>query len=192
MTMTSRSRSTDRRYYGVVEAVVYDADDPEKEGRVKLQFPWFDRDMITEWCRVCQFYAGNGYGAFYVPEVGDEVAVSFVHGDMRMPVVLGCLYNGKDKPVTFHAADKDEKTIRTKAGHQIVLVDTGGSETIRIIEKSEKNIIEISTQNNGITIESKGGKLTLKAREIEIHADAALTMDAGADMTLKGATINLN
>jgi uncharacterized protein involved in type VI secretion and phage assembly len=103
MTTSSRARSfapraqtTDKRFYGVVEAVVVEVVDPDKEGRVKIQFPWFDEEMVTEFCRVRQFYAGNGYGAFFVPEAGDEVLVAFVHGDMRMPVILGGLYNGKD------------------------------------------------------------------------------------------------
>ena len=45
-------------------------------------------------------YAGNGYGSFFVPEVGDEVLVAFVQGDMRYPIILGGLYNGEDKPPT--------------------------------------------------------------------------------------------
>ena len=55
-----------------------------------------------------QFYAGNGYGAFFVPEVGDEVLVAFTHGDMRMPIILGGLYNGVDKPVTYRRVTRSE------------------------------------------------------------------------------------
>jgi hypothetical protein len=36
MTAAARSRSTDRRYYGVVEELVVEVKDPEKEGRVKM------------------------------------------------------------------------------------------------------------------------------------------------------------
>ena len=92
MTSTQpRSRSTDRRYYGVVEALVTNViDDPEQECRVTLRFPFFDGATAeSDWCRVVQPYAGNGYGAVFVPEVGDEVLVAFVHGDMRFPIVLG-------------------------------------------------------------------------------------------------------
>jgi len=208
------ARSTDRRYYGVVEALVVQNDDSEKEGRVKVQYPWFDDTMISEWCRVCQLYAGAGYGAFWTPEIGDEVLVSFVHGDMRHPIVLGGLYNGTDKPATHRLNDKDEKLIRTKAGHQILLVDTAGEERIVIVDKSEKHQIEISTKDNSITISSTGGKITFAAKEIEIQADdklsikansiiaeaqsdvevkaASIDAKASGNMTLKGSTINLN
>ena len=75
--------------------------DPEHECRVTLRFPFFDGATAeTDWCRVVQPYAGNGYGAVFVPEEGDEVLVAFVHGDMRFPIVLGGLYNGQDKPPT--------------------------------------------------------------------------------------------
>ena len=96
--MVPRSLSTDQRYYGVYEALVSDVNDPANEGRVKIKMPWFDEQMETEWCRVRQFYAGNGYGAFFVPEVGDEVLIAFIQGDMRQPIILGGLYNGNDKP----------------------------------------------------------------------------------------------
>ena len=116
-----RSRSTDRRYYGVVEAIVAKVtDDPEHECRVTLRFPFFDGATAeSDWCRVVQPYAGNGYGAVFVPEEGDEVLVAFVHGDMRFPIVLGGLYNGVDKPPTDRTASQDQKLIQTKHGHQV-------------------------------------------------------------------------
>ncbi len=192
MSDSSRTRSTDRRFYGIAEAIVAEVNDPAKEGRVKLQIPWFDPNLVSDWCRVCQFYAGNKYGSFFVPEVGDEVAIAFVHGDMRLPIVLGGLYNGQDLPATRRDDSTDEKLIRTKAGHQIVLVDTGGQETIRIIEKGGKHSLEISTKDNGITVKSDGGKLVLRANEVEIEADSTLKIKAGGDVRISGATIHLN
>lgn len=184
MSAESRARSTDQRFYGVAEGIVTDNDDPEKEGRVKVKLPWFDPDMVSEWCRVRQPYAGNGYGMYLVPEVGDEVLVAFIQGDMRLPVVLGGLWNGKDKPSVHRTKGKDPKLLRTKKGHEILLDDSDGAEKIVIVEKDGKNRIVIDTSGNSITIESRDGKLTLLGREIEIQAQGTLN--------LKGATINLN
>ena len=100
MTLVARSTSTDKRYYGVCEGIVVDNEDPEQQGRIKVKLPWFDDETVTEWCRVRQAYAGNGYGMFFIPEVDDEVLVAFIHGDLRLPVILGGLYNGIDKPAT--------------------------------------------------------------------------------------------
>jgi uncharacterized protein involved in type VI secretion and phage assembly len=99
-------QTVDKKYFGVATGIVQRVeDDPEKECRVQLTLPWYDGATISEWCRVAQPYAGNGYGASFVPEKGDEVLVAFDQGDMRYPVVIGCLYNGVDsRPRTAPAA----------------------------------------------------------------------------------------
>ena len=212
-TTQARSRTADQRYYGVYEAIVTEVNDPSKEGRVQVRFPWFDEQMTTEWSRLQQFYAGNDYGAFFIPEVGDEVLVAFIQGDMHFPVILGGLYNGQDKPPSARASDKDQKMIRTKgkheilmddtqgdekvqiktkAGNQITLNDVSGSEKITIVDSKQKNRFEIDTVANSITVESSGGKLVIKAKEIEITADSTVKIEAGGQMTIKGATVNIN
>ena len=131
MSTVSRTRSTDKRFYGVVEGLVTANADPDHEGKVRVKFPWFDDDTISEWCRILQPYAGPDYGFFFVPEVGDEVVIGFAHGDMRLPIVLGGVYNGKDKPPSHRDASKDEKMIKTKWGHQILLNDSKGGQQIQ-------------------------------------------------------------
>jgi phage baseplate assembly protein V len=200
MSTAARARCTEQRYYGVVVAIVTDNIDPASEGRVKIQFPWFDEQMETEWCRVSQFYSGNGFGAFFIPEVGDEVLVSFIHGDMRMPIVIGGLYNGKDKPPSSRQKDKDEKMIRTKGGHRIILDDTQGKEKIVIIDSKGNNSVEIDTKGDSITIKAATGKLVLDAQGIEIKsgkgfevsAQTTVKIEANSTMDLKGSTININ
>jgi phage baseplate assembly protein V len=162
-----RSRSTDRRYYGVVEAIVVE-NDGDDEGRVKLRFPWFDGGAtVTDWCRVSQLYAGGGYGSVFVPEVGDEVLVAFVHGDMRFPIVLGGLYNGVDKPPTARTDGRDQKIIRTRAGHE-VLFDDAAKE------------IRITTAEGGNVTVTATGEIRLKAQKVTVEADS---IDLGGGAT---------
>lgn len=195
-----RSRSTDQRYYGVAEGIVTDVNDPEKEGRVKVQFPWFDQKMESEWCRVRQFYAGNGYGSFFVPEVGDEVLVAFTHGDMRLPIILGGLYNGKDKPVTYRDNNKDEKLIRTKAGHQLTFVDTKGKEMVKletqgghtaVFSDDQKQISIASTGGNKVVMDDQGQKVSVSTA----GGQSAVMEDGGAKITIQtsgGDTITMD
>jgi uncharacterized protein involved in type VI secretion and phage assembly len=211
--VTARSRTTDQRYYGVAEALVTDSDDPEHEGRVKVQFPWFDENMESEWCRVRQLYAGNDYGTFFVPEVGDEVLVAFIHGDMRMPIILGGLYNGQDKPPSFHdGTTKDQKMIRTKGQHEILMDDSSGEERIQIktkgghicdlndkekkitiVDSSGNNSIVIDANANTVTIKSSSGKLIFDGQQgVEITSKASIKIEATATLDLKGATVNIN
>ncbi|GAB3451450.1 phage baseplate assembly protein V [Actinophytocola sediminis] len=162
-----RSRSTDRRYYGVAEAIVVEHDGND-EGQVKLKFEWFDGGAtVTDWCRVSQLYAGGGYGSVFVPEIGDEVLVAFVHGDMRFPIVLGGLYNGVDKPPTARTDGRDQKIIRTRAGHE-VLFDDAAKE------------IRITTADGGDVTVTATGEIRLKAQKVIVEAD---TIDLGGGAT---------
>jgi phage baseplate assembly protein V len=179
-----RSRSTDRRYYGVVEAIVANVtDDPEHECRVTLRFPFFDGATAeTDWCRVAQPYAGNGYGAVFVPEEGDEVLVAFVHGDMRFPIVLGGLYNGVDKPPTDRTASRDQKMIRTKHGHQVVLDDSQGQEAIRITTAGGHELI-LDDASGTVAITGNGVKITLD--------DTGSITVQGTNITVEGSTVTV-
>ena len=179
-----RSRSTDRRYYGVVEAIVAKVtEDPEHECRVTLRFPFFDGATAeSDWCRVAQPYAGNGYGAVFVPEEGDEVLVAFVHGDMRFPVVLGGLYNGADKPPTDRTASQNQKLIKTKHGHQVVLDDSQGKEAIRITTAGGHELI-LDDASGTVAVTGNGVKITLE--------DSGTVTVQGTTVTVDARQINL-
>ncbi|MGM0578101.1 MAG: phage baseplate assembly protein V [Myxococcota bacterium] len=94
-----------RRIFGVVIGVVTDNVHPEGEYRVKVKFPWIrstdagdDEDFLSSWARISTPMAGLERGIWFLPEVDDEVLVMFEHGDVRRPVVIGSLWNGKDLP----------------------------------------------------------------------------------------------
>jgi phage baseplate assembly protein V len=184
-----RAQTTDKRFFGVVEALVVDVVDPEKEGRVKIQFPWFDDEMVTEFCRVRQLYAGNGYGTFFVPEVGDEVLVSFVHGDMRMPIILGGLYNGKDKPPSDRQKDKDEKMIRTKAGHALIFDD----HLKKVTHKSNSgNTLELDDQAKKVTLKTAGGQtVVLDESSSTITVDATSVVVKATSVAIQSGHVEL-
>src|SRR5580704_14119160 len=69
----------------------------DKYGRIKVQFYW-DRvgtkdENSSCWVRVAQSWAGQGWGAIFLPRVGQEVVVSFLGGDPDRPLVTGSVYN---------------------------------------------------------------------------------------------------
>ncbi|HJZ79630.1 MAG TPA: phage baseplate assembly protein V [Pyrinomonadaceae bacterium] len=181
----------------MAEGIVTSVNDDGQEGRIKLKLPWFNEEFESEWSRVSQFYAGNGYGAFFVPEVGDEVLVAFVHGDLRFPVIIGGLYNGKDKPPSFRADNKDQKMIRTRGQHEILMDDTNGEQRVRIKtkdgneadlnDKDKKITVNIPT-GQSIEIDGQGNKITIKTA-----AGQSISLDGNSNtITLTGPmTINL-
>ncbi len=50
------------------------------------------------WVRVSQLMAGNGWGAAFVPRVGQEVIISFLNGDPDQPIITGTVYNRENMP----------------------------------------------------------------------------------------------
>jgi uncharacterized protein involved in type VI secretion and phage assembly len=85
------------RIKGTVSALVTNNNDPDQLYRVKVRFPWLP-SAESHWARVAVPAVGGA--PFVLPEVDDEVLVAFEHGDIRFPVVIGTLWNGRDKPPT--------------------------------------------------------------------------------------------
>ena len=50
--------------------------------------------MPSIWAQVAVPYAGNNFGAFFIPDVGSEVLIAFVAGDPGSPIVIGNMWNG--------------------------------------------------------------------------------------------------
>ena len=171
--MMTAVQAQDKRYYGVASGLVTKVDDEVSEARVKLKLPWFSPDFETDWVRVVYAYAGNGYGWVWVPEEDDEVLVAFVMGDMRLPVVLGGLYNGKDKPPVARTAQNDQKMFRTKAGNQILFDDTTGSQRIEV-KTVAGHVLDLSDKDKKVTLTTPTG--------------VSITLDDTGSVTIKGTT----
>lgn len=191
---------------GVVPALVTDVGDPEDLGRVKVKFPWLSDDDSTSWIRVSQLGAGKDRGAVFLPEVGDEVLVSFLHGDADRPVVVGSLWNGVDKPdLGSSLVDRATGAVRrrgfiSKNGHKLVFLDDATSSGVmmstanggmRIALKETGTTIRINSQGQ-IEIEATGN-VTIAARgRMELRAQAGLTIDGGPLVDIKGTVVKLN
>ena len=121
-----------QRFYGVVVGIVTNNKDPESLHRVKIRFPWLDQDNESHWARVASLMAGNGRGAYFLPEVDDEVLVAFEHGCVDYPYVVGALWNGKDKPPESNSDGLNKhRTIQSRSGHIIRLNDKAGTRNYR-------------------------------------------------------------
>jgi type VI secretion system secreted protein VgrG len=119
----------------------------DKYGRVKVQFNW-DRDgQVNEssscWVRVAQTWAGNKWGAMFIPRMGMEVLVHFIEGDPDQPIITGCVYNPGAMPPYTLPDEKTKSTIKTNSSkggggfNEFRFEDKKGSEQIFI--HAEKN-----------------------------------------------------
>jgi len=72
--------------------------DCDEYGRILVVLPWALDGAKTMRCRVSQNWAMNGWGGMIIPRVGMEVIVEYLHGDPNLPIVTGCVYNGREMP----------------------------------------------------------------------------------------------
>lgn len=103
--------------FGTQTALVVGTDSPthtDRDHRILVQFHWQRgaaassrlphpsgaenapaKNELGTWVRVAEPVAGGDWGSHFVPRVGQEVLVQFLHGDIDRPVVVGALYNGE-------------------------------------------------------------------------------------------------
>ena len=190
--LSSEEGTQTKKIFGVVVGLVTGNHDPEKLGRVRVSFPWREKAEQSYWARIATLMSGNDMGTFFLPEVGDEVLVAFDRGDINHPYVIGCLWNGVDKPPEKNADGQNNiRKIKSRSGHEIILDDTAGAEKIEIKDKTGSNSIVIDSLQNSIAIESKM-QLKIKSQMIEIEAGSTMTLKAGATLTIQGAMVKIN
>ncbi len=178
--------------YGVVVAIVDDVSDPEKAGRVRLQFPWLAEEYVSGWARTVHAGAGAERGALVLPEVGDEVLVAFEQADIRRPYVLGGLYNGVDQPAGHDVPVVDDgsgavnrRSIVSRRGHRIDLLDQDGSaEGITLTSQDEKVSLCLDATETKVTVHADGTVLVEGSRGVVIDA-------ASAKLELKGGQVSI-
>ncbi|WP_457593480.1 phage baseplate assembly protein V [Hydrogenimonas sp.] len=189
----------ERQHSSFATAVVTDNSDPDGLGRVKVQYAWGGDSNDSYWARIVTFMSGKGFGGFFLPEVGDEVLVAFIEGDVESPIVIGSLWNQEETPpfdngngkndiravksrsgheIVFDDAESGGKlSIKTAAGHLIELNDETGGEKIMIKDKSG-NSVEMDAAMNKITLKSSM-QISIESNMIEIKADGVLTLKGG-------------
>lgn len=120
---------------GTYLAKVVAVNDPEGISRVQIRLFSFDgpdSQNAPLWARVAVPFAGNNRGGFFIPDVDDEVLVSFVNGDPRQPIVIGGLWSGSAAvPETLGGSGDsvDRWTITGKAGTRIAIVEEQPSDS---------------------------------------------------------------
>ncbi|MFC8099129.1 VgrG-related protein [Streptomyces sp. NPDC057363] len=183
------------RIPSVANAIVTDVQDPLKQGRVKLQFPWLDDTYVSDWARTMQL-GGKGGGGVFPMDVGDEVLVAFDRGALDHPFVIGGLYNGRDLPtkvndVPLHDGLKKKAARHTLSDRQGNRVDLLSQQTgmrkqgVRIASGNDKLTINLDRTKTEITIDSAGSVSITGSRSVSIDAGTDLTLSARRRLSIK-------
>jgi uncharacterized protein involved in type VI secretion and phage assembly len=172
-------------------------EDPGGQTRIQVDVPMIAPSGDGVWARIGSGYATKNAGIFFMPEVGDEVILSFVNNDPSFPVIVGSLYSsGRTSPFTPDekntnkaivsnsqlkiTMDDDKKVIviRTPGGHVVTLSD------------DQKSITIVDSNSNKMEMSSSGIALT-SASDIKLKATGQIQMEAQTNVGIK-ANMNLS
>lgn len=188
-------------YIGIVMKL---QEDPEGENRIQVKIPILKAETEGIWARVAQWYASNTVGAFFIPEIGDEVIVGYFSNDPSHPVILGSLYSSKNKPPYSLTDDNFTKALVTKSKikiefddeNKVITIETPGKNSVTISDKDksillkDQNSNKITLGEKGITMESpKDISLTAKGK-ISLTATNAISASSKADISIDGNNVN--
>jgi uncharacterized protein involved in type VI secretion and phage assembly len=188
-------------------ATVVDVKDPDNHNRIQVKV--FNVDGVADqdapvWARVAVPFAGSNRGAFFIPDVGDEVLVVYLSGDSRFPVVLGGLWNGNDTaPDSFGGSGDsvDRWTITGKAGTKISIVEDSTGPTIEfktpggvkgtLTDAGSGSIEFTDSMNTSVKIDSSGVTVNAPTAQVQVTAASSMTLTA-PQLTVNSAMSTFN
>lgn len=182
-----------------------------QHGSVKVRFHW-DRlakgdDSSSCWIRVSHPWAGNGWGAFHLPRVGQEVVVDFLEGDPDRPVIIGQLYNGVNLPPYQLPEQKTRCGIKSSStpggqGHnELRFEDKKGEEQLYVhAEREQVNLVKMDSlewvgQDRHLVVKRDRFEKLSGDQHLEVSGDCNqkvggdFSLTVGADLQLKVATM---
>jgi Rhs element Vgr protein len=168
-------------HIGVVKKL--DAD-PEGQYKLQVSLPLMRAETDGVWARFASFYGSSGFGAFILPEIGDEVVLGFFNNDPSCPVILGSLYSSKHVPPYEPAAENNFKALITRSklklefddDKKIITLITPGNNKV-VISDDAKSIL-LQDQNDNKVELSPGGILLDSPKDITINAKGKVSIAA--------------
>ena len=168
--------------------IVTSVEDPDRKGRVQIKLPAIDPSGDAKiWARVAVAYAGNNFGAFFIPDIDAEVLVAFVAGDPAWPVVIGSFWNGATSPPEdLPGNGVDRWTLTGKNGTRIAIVE----------EQAGQEKVEIQLPSAAVSAtltDANGGEITLKAAGNTVKlATSGISIDTPGKFEIKASSMMVN
>ena len=184
---------------GIIRAVVKENWNEEEPGKVLVEFLTGEEGKNgTKWLPVLSPYCGAGYGFYAHPEIGTEVAVGSLMGDVNSLMVIGSMWNQVDEiPESTAGEENIIKKFRTKGNHEIMFDDGEDSGQIKICT-NQKLLIELKDKEKSISISDKDGTngvvIDGKNESIKLFAGKKITLSVdGKDaFVIDGKNLTIN
>jgi len=162
-------------------------EDPDSQYRVLVDVPLLDPKGQGIWARLTNFYSTSGAGAFFMPEVGDEVILGFINEDPRYPIILGSVYSSTSiKPYT--GLDPNQKnSIKAIVSKSGISVQFDDENKVWTVATPNKNTIIISDKDKKITIQDENNNsIVMSNSGIDLSSQKNINISANQNVTIKG------
>ncbi|MGB3464156.1 MAG: type VI secretion system tip protein VgrG [Cyclobacteriaceae bacterium] len=161
-------------------------EDPDNEFRVLIELPMITSGTDGVWARLAGFYASKEIGAFFYPEVDDEVIVGFLNDDPGSAIILGSVYSSAIAAPFTPDEKNNTKAIVTREKMKITFDEE--KKIITVITPSE-NQLELSDEGKSITIKDQNGNsVKMSESGIDMKSATNISITAEESVTIKGNT----
>jgi uncharacterized protein involved in type VI secretion and phage assembly len=138
---------------GVVMGIVRELEDPDGQGRVRVEYPHLPGRPRSPWISIAAPLAGKQTGAWFMPEKDDEVLVAYAQGRFDVPVVVGFLWNGVQRPPE---TNRHHRVIVTPGGNELRFEDEDNK--LRVLLRTKNgHLLELSEPDKKVVLKSQGG-----------------------------------
>lgn len=178
----------------------------DKYGRITVRFHW-DRlgennDKSSCSLRVAQAWGGGGWGAQFIPRIGDEVLVDFLEGDPDRPIVTGCVYNSDNMPINNLDKSKTQSGFRTKTHkgegfNELRFDDATGAQEVYLHAEKDWNITVKNNETKSIgnnLVNNVAKTVTVNAGEQLqlICGNASIVLDQSGRIVINGTEVSVS
>ncbi|MGZ4334857.1 MAG: phage baseplate assembly protein V [Gaiellaceae bacterium] len=141
-------------------------------------------------------------GSASIPAVGELVLVQFLNGDVNAPVIIGRLYNDADRPppnddgqailhLPLGASDDQAVHVEVHSDTRKAIVKLGTALALTV--QDDDPVVKVDVAGQASLKIGKDGSITIESQtDISIKGSSNVKIEAAGQLTLKGATVNIN
>ncbi|WP_058196192.1 type VI secretion system Vgr family protein [Xanthomonas translucens] len=175
--------------------------DTDELGRILVQMHWplaqehakggagYDERSSTR-VRYASPSASDGFGHQFIPRVGDEVLIEFLHGDIDRPIAVAVIHNGRRPTAAFSGArglpgNRALSGILTRehngsGANELLFDDTTGQPRARLATTQQASELNLGY----LTHPRADGQADPRGQGAELRTDAAAALRAAQGMLL--------
>ncbi len=153
-------------YYATYEGVVTNIDDPENRARIKIKCPAvYGSAEYPKWVLPLGMFVGKGIGFYALPQVGDNVWITFKNGNPEFPIWT---YGWYPQKTAHEEAEPGKFLFSTPAGYKLLFDEKEGKIQLYFDEKTQ-----MVFDKNKVHLFRDGKELNFTKDEVKLNFDSS-------------------